>query len=446
VTQHKLAILVGGGPAPGINSVIGAAVIRARLQDVEVLGIRDGFEWIMQGDIDHVVPLDIADVSRIHFRGGSHIGISRANPTAHAEHLDNALMALLRLGVTQLITIGGDDTAFSAMKLEEKAAGRLQVVHVPKTIDNDLDLPAHVDTFGYQTARHLGVDIVKNLMVDARTTSRWYYVIAMGRKAGHLALGIGKAVGATITLIPEEFAGRKVRLKSFVDTLAGAIIKRLSDGRRDGVAVIAEGLVLRIDPQDLARLDEVERDAHGHIRIDEINLGELLKEQVRQRLKELGIKTAIVAKNIGYELRCADPIPFDMEYTRDLGYCAAKHLFSGGNADMVSLEGGHFVAIPFRKLLDAETGRTKVRMVDVRSTRYAIARRYMIRLRRDDFQDPHELAKLAATCGFSPEEFRREFVYLVEDEPPALVLEDVPVDAPTTPPAVRRARRPRRAR
>jgi 6-phosphofructokinase 1 len=430
--DHKLAILVGGGPAPGINSVIGAATIRARVQGVDVLGIRDGFEWIMRGDIGHVVPLDIDDVSRIHFRGGSHIGISRANPTADPERLENALMALLRLGVTQLITIGGDDTAFSAMKLEEKAAGRLQVVHVPKTIDNDLDLPAHVDTFGYQTARHLGVDIVKNLMVDARTTSRWYYVIAMGRKAGHLALGIGKAVGATITLIPEEFAGQKVRLKPFVDTLAGSIIKRLSYGRRDGVAVIAEGLALRIDPRDLAHLGEVEHDAHGHLRIDEVNIGELLKDQVRQRLKDLGMKTTIVAKNIGYELRCADPIPFDMEYTRDLGYCAAKHLFSGGNADMISLEGGHFVPIPFRKLLDAETGRTKVRMVDLRSTRYAIARRYMIRLRRDDFQDPHELAKLAATCGFSPAEFRREFEYLVEDEPPALDIEETPTEPPAT--------------
>src|SRR4029078_27029 len=142
------------------------------------------------------------------------------------------------------------------------------------------------------------VDIVKNLMVDARTTSRWYYVIAMGRKAAHLALGMGRSVAATITLVPEECAGQKVRLKSFVDTLAGAVIKRLSDGRRDGVAVIAEGLVLRIDPHDLGRLQDVERDAHGHIRIDEINLGELLKEQVRQRLKDLGIKTTIVAKNI----------------------------------------------------------------------------------------------------------------------------------------------------
>ena len=144
-------------------------------------------------------------VSRIHFRGGSHLGIARANPTKDPALLDKTIDSLLRLNVSQLVTIGGDDTAFSAMKLEERAAGRIRVVHVPKTIDNDLDLPPHVDTFGFQSARHYGVDIVKNLMVDAKTTSRWYFVIAMGRKAGHLALGIGKAAGATTTLITEEF-------------------------------------------------------------------------------------------------------------------------------------------------------------------------------------------------------------------------------------------------
>jgi len=164
--------------------VIGAATIRGVLEGVEVLGVRDGFEWIMQGNVDRVRPLTIDEVSRIHFRGGSHIGISRANPTKNPEHLENTVISLLRLNVSQLITIGGDDTAFSAMKLEEKGQGRIQVVHVPKTIDNDLDLPAHVDTFGFQTARHIGVDIVKNLMVDAKTTSRWYFVIAMaGRPA-----------------------------------------------------------------------------------------------------------------------------------------------------------------------------------------------------------------------------------------------------------------------
>jgi len=420
--NKKLAILVGGGPAPGINSVISAATIRACLDGVEVAGIRDGFEWLMQGNIEHVVPLTIDNVSRIHFRGGSYIGISRSNPTLNPQHLENTVISLLRLNVSMLITIGGDDTAFSAMKLEQKAGGRIRVVHVPKTIDNDLDLPHYVDTFGFQTARHYGVDIVKNLMVDAKTTSRWYFVIAMGRKAGHLALGIGKAAGATLTLIPEEFEGQRIRLRSLVDTLVGAIIKRLSYGRRDGVAIIAEGLVLDLDPEDLAQVDDIEKDAHGNVRIAEVNIGEILKSEVQKRLKQFGLKTTIAAKNIGYELRCADPIPLDMEYTRDLGYCAAKYLLAGGNAVMISMQGGHFVPIPFAELLDPDTGRARVRLVDITSTRYAIARRYMIRLRRDDFEDAHELAKFAATAGMSLQQFRAEFEALIGREPPPLQI------------------------
>ncbi len=426
--RKNLAILVGGGPAPGINSVIGAATIGSNLDGVDVLGVRDGFERIMQGDIGHVRPLTIDDVSRIHFRGGSHIGISRANPTLDPQHLENTITSLLRLNVSQLITIGGDDTAFSAMRLEQVSAGRIRVVHVPKTIDNDLDLPAQVDTFGFQTARHYGVEIVKNLMVDAKTTSHWYFVIAMGRKAGHLALGIGKAAGATLTLVPEEF-GAHFKLKAIVDTLVGAIIKRLSYGRRDGIAVIAEGVILGIDPADLAQLEDVERDAHGHLRLSEIDLGDILKRAVQARLSELGLKETVVAKNIGYELRCADPIPFDMEYTRDLGYCAAKYLLAGGNAVMISMQGGQFVPIPFSELLDTTTGRARVRLVDVASTRYAIARRYMIRLRRDDFDDPHELAKFAATAHMSVEEFRRHFEYLAAFEPPPLHIEPLRDDA-----------------
>ncbi len=423
MTQRRtLAILAAGGPAPGINSVIGAATIRARLEGLDVLGVRDGFEWLMQGDIEHVMPLGIQEVSRIHFRGGSYIGISRANPTTDPALLENSLVSLLRLNATDLITIGGDDTAYSAMRLAKQAAGRIRVVHVPKTIDNDLPLPPDVDTFGFQTARHYGVEIVKNLMVDARTTSRWYFVIAMGRKAGHLALGIGKAAGASLTLIPEEFEGGAIHLKTVVDTLTGAIIKRLSDGRRDGVTVIAEGLVLGIPNADLAGLEEVERDSHGNVRIAEVNLGEILKAEVIKRLKGFGIKTTIAAKNIGYELRCADPIPMDMEYTRDLGYCAAKYLLEGGSGVVISLQAGHFVPIPFEQLLDATTGRPQIRLVDIHSARYAIARRYMLRLRRDDFEDPHELARFAATAGVSLEEFRRQFEYLVEAEPPPFLL------------------------
>ena len=420
--QKHLAILVGGGPAPGINSVIASATIHAILEGIEVIGIRDGFEWIMKGDTSHITPLTTDEVSRIQIRGGSHIGISRANPTKVPKHLETAVESLLRLNVSQLITIGGDDTAYSAMRLEQTAAGRLQIVHVPKTIDNDLDLPAYVDTFGFQTARHYGVEIVKNLMVDAKTTSRWYFVIAMGRTAGHLALGIGKAAGATLTLIREEFPTQQIRLETIVDTLVCAIIKRLSEGRRDGVAVIAEGLVLGLDPEVLGDLSKIERDAHGNVRLAEVDFGDLLKVAVRARLKKLGIDMTIASKDIGYELRCADPIPFDLEYTRDLGYCATKYLLSGGSAAMISMQAGNFVPVPFRDLIDPVTGRAKIRMVDIRSTRYAIARRYMTRLRRDDFEEPPKVAKIAETVGMSVDEFRKEFEYLVNTELPPIVF------------------------
>jgi 6-phosphofructokinase 1 len=295
-------------------------------------------------------------------------------------------------------------------------------VHVPKTIDNDLDLPPDIDTFGFPTARHYGTEIVKNLMVDAHATSRWYFIITMGRKTGHLALGIGKAAGATMTLIPEEFGFRNVKFKTIVDTLVAAIIKRLAQGQRHGVAVIAEGVVEGLDPGELAGIEGIERDAHGNLRIAEVSIGEILKHAVQTSLKEFGLKATVVAKNIGYELRCADPIPYDMEYTRDLGYCAAKYLLSGGSAVMISMQGGQFVPVPFSRMLDPVSGRTRIRLVDVHSTRYAIARRYMIRLRRDDFDDPHELARFAATAHLTLEEFRERFEYLVKDEPPPLDL------------------------
>jgi 6-phosphofructokinase 1 len=416
IAPKKLAILVGGGPAPGINSVIGAATIRAAVEGVEVIGVQDGFKWIMQGDITHVKELTISNVSRIHFRGGSHIGIARANPTLNEKHLENTVTSLLRLNVDKLITIGGDDTAFSALKVNEMAAGRIKVVHVPKTIDNDLDLPHGIPTFGFQTARHIGVEIVKNLMVDAKTTSRWYFVISMGRKAGHLALGIGKASGSTLTLIPEEFPGEYIKLSHIVDILVGSIIKRLSYGRTDGVAIIAEGLVERLRSSDLAELEGIERDAHNNIRIAEVNFGEILKMKVQKRLKDFNINTTIVSKNIGYELRCADPIPFDMEYTRDLGFSASQYILNGGSGVMISIQGDRFVPLHFNDILDPLTNRTRVRLVEPGSESFYIARRYMLRLNRADFDDPHELAKLAATAGYSIDKFQSEFYYLIEND------------------------------
>lgn len=409
----KLGLLVCGGPAPGINSVLGAATIRARLAGVEVIGIHDGFKYIMEGDVSRTTSLEIHSTSRIHFHGGSYIGISRGSPCDDPAKMQNTLKSLEQLGITMLITIGGDGTAYVARALSEAAGGALRVVHVPKTIDNDIDLPLDMPTFGFQTARHLGVELVENLMVDARTTSRWYFVVTQGRKSGHLALAIGKAAGATLSLIPEEFS-KDTPIAFIVDTLVGAIIKRVAGGgKRHGVAMLAEGLSGVIRPDDLARFTKVPRDAQGAIAFASINLGDVLERAVHERLEELGLTASVHAKEIGYELRCAAPIPYDMEYTRDLGYCAARHILGGGDKVVVSMQNGRFVPIPFDDLVDHATGKTRVRMVDLESDRYKIARTYMVRLGRSDFGSTEEVEKLAAASGLSAEQFRAAFEHVV---------------------------------
>ncbi len=418
---ERLGILVGGGPAPGINSVIGAVTIEAINSVLEVIGIYDGFEHLMKGRTDMVRQLTIPDVSRIHFDGGSILRTSRANPTRTAEDLQNTVKALKELGIRYLVTIGGDDTAFSASEVVKAAGGTIRVAHVPKTIDNDLPLPGGMPTFGFETARHVGTELVRNLMEDSRTTNRWYFVVAMGRKAGHLALGIGKAAGATITIIGEEFPKERITLAEVCDVLEGAILKRRVLGRKDGVAVIAEGIGEKLDPEELAKIPgvEVERDPHGHIRLGEIPLATILKREIQNRFKERGEKMTIVDVTLGYELRCAPPIPFDIDYTRTLGYGAVKFLLSEPKDDkvkeggMVCLVGGRLEILPFDELRDPVTGRTKVRLVDINSEHYKVAREYMIRLERQDFENPEMLAKLAEAAKMTTEEFKKKFAHVV---------------------------------
>ncbi len=299
---------------------------------------------------------------------------------------------------------------------------------MPKTIDNDLGLPPTVDTFGFQTARHYGADIVKNLMVDAKTTSRWYFVIAMGRKGGHLALGIGKAAGATVTLIPEEFEG-PIRLETLCDLLEGAILKRKALwGRLDGVALIAEGLLERLTPEEMTSIEGVRitRDDYGHLRLADMDLAFILKTQVERRFAERGERIGITHKNIGYEVRCADPLAFDCEYVRVLGYGATDFLLRPDpesaryHGALVCLDNGKLRYLNFNDLLDPATGRTRIRLVDVAKPSYKIAREYMIRLEREDFDDRERLAVLARAAangasGFGPEEFKKKFGYLVTD-------------------------------
>jgi ATP-dependent phosphofructokinase / diphosphate-dependent phosphofructokinase len=407
-----LGILVGGGPAPGINTVISAATIEALNEGFDVIGIRDGFKHLVRRDLSGLRPLAIDDVSRIHLLGGSILGTSRENPTKSLEATRTVVEVLRQAGVTHLVTIGGDDTALSSRYLSEHSGGAIRTVHIPKTIDNDLPLPPHVPTFGFQTARHVGVELVRNLMEDARSTRRWYVVVAMGRKAGHLALGIGKAAGATLTVVAEECPSPYVSFATICDIVEGAIIKRRATGRHFGVAVLAEGLIDKLDPAELAELEDIERDEHGHVRFAEVDLARKVKAEVQGRLSERGLRVTITDKNVGYELRCADPIPFDAEYCRDLGYSAVRFLLHGGSGAMVTIQGGRFVPIPFDDLVEPESGKTKVRLVDVASEGFRVARAYMIRLDAEDFAHSAWVDRLADAAHLTPGEFRRRFEYL----------------------------------
>ena len=411
-SPRRLAILVGGGPAPGINAVISAATIQAINEGFDVAGVRDGFKRLVRRDATALRPLTIDDVSRVHLLGGSMLGTSRENPTTSAEATQAVIDVLRDAAVTHLITIGGDDTALSSRYISERSTGAIRSVHVPKTIDNDLPLPPHVPTFGFQTARHVGVELVRNLMEDAKSTRRWYIVVAMGRKAGHLALGIGKAAGATLTVIAEEYRSRHVPFATICDVVEGAIVKRRAMGRHFGVAVLAEGLIDKLDPAELVELEDVERDEHGHVRFAEVDLARKVKAELHGRLSERGVRVTITNKNVGYELRCADPIPFDAEYCRDLGHAAVHFLVEGGSGAMVTVQGGRLVPIPFDDLVEPQTGKTKVRLVDTNSEGFRVARAYMIRLEADDFAHAAWVDRLADAAHLSPGVFRQRFEHL----------------------------------
>ncbi len=243
--NKKLGILVGGGPAPGINSVISSITLEAIANGFEVIGFFEGYKHLVKGENEQILNLNVDNVSRITPTGGSLLKTSRTSPAHSAEYLKNVIMALKSLHITHLVSIGGVNNAFDTMKVSEFASEEgysLKTVHVPKTIDNDFPLPGELITFGFESARSFGMEIVSILAEDSQSTKRWYLSIIRGGETGHLTLGIGKSAAATLTIIPEDFDG-ECSLKLLVDTIVGAIFKRKTLGKTFGMAVVAEGIM-----------------------------------------------------------------------------------------------------------------------------------------------------------------------------------------------------------
>ena len=268
--------------------------------------------------------------------------------------------------------------------------------------------------------RHLGSELVANLMNDARTTSRWYIVVVMGRHAGFLALGMGKSTGATLTLIPEAFPNN-IRFEHLTNVIEGAIIKRRVMNRPYGVVILAEGLAYRLgNRSELERLlgKKVPLDAAGHLRLAEVPLARMVTDELKRRFAERDDSITVVPQTIGYILRCASPTPFDMAYCRDLGNGAIRLLLDRSldlpSGFMVTLQGSNIRPMSFDDMVDSETNRTRIRVVDVNSDTYRVARAYMIRLEKADIEDPIMLAKLAASSKLTEEKFVERYREAVE--------------------------------
>jgi ATP-dependent phosphofructokinase / diphosphate-dependent phosphofructokinase len=414
----KLGIICGGGPAPGINTVISSVAIAALKRGFdEVIGFNQGFKWLSEGDANHYENLTISKMTKIFNKGGVYLVTSRANPCGDDRKLDNCVKVFRQLGITHLVTIGGEDTAFSSMTVADHARKQgyeVHTVHVPKTIDNDLPLPEGVPTFGFETARAMGTQIATAIQEDARSTNRWYVVVCMGRKSGYLTLGIGKSSAATVNLIPEEF-DMKCSEHLLVDTIVGSVFKRMTQGKEYGTAVVAEGF-LELDGF-FEGIEDVKKDDHGHPILSEIHFSGHLKGKVEKRVQQFGYpKFRVVHKDIGYELRCTDPIPFDVEYCRNLGWAAIDFLVNDGSHSMITIQNEQLTPIPFNKMFDPKTGKVRIRTVDRSLAYFHVARDFQVRLTLEDFENEDQLRKLADVANTTPENFKKEFYHVVEWE------------------------------
>lgn len=378
MSKGNFGIIVSGGPAPGINSVIASVVIQAINEGYKVKGFQGGFRGIDQQKQESVRELTIPSVTPIANIGGSILGTSRFNPF-ETEEMESNLRSMLKANsIDKLVVIGGEGSAYLSTQISKRIDG-VRVAHVPKTIDNDLILPNEHPSFGFETARYEGTRILKTLIQDAKTTNRWFLVRTMGRKAGFLALGLGIAAGATITVIAEEFEKEWLTPEDVARPIFNSLKRRLEQGKGYGTAVIAEGLIDKFDPEQIDAMKNCPRDDMGRLRFSEVDLEDLVAASLRQMCKEEGIEMRFTAENIGYELRCSQPISFDIEYTRLLGYGAVKYLLQGEGGFMVVRDFDNHDMVKLVDMIDEDTGVLKTRKVDLNSDIYRMARSYMIR-------------------------------------------------------------------
>lgn len=362
--MRTIAILCGGGPAPGINTVV-ATVTKVFLKDgYRVLAIHEGYKGLF-AEQPEVEELTYEKADQIYCRGGSAVKMSRFKPKDEDFKAD----LFVKEGIKLLVTIGGDDTASTANRLAKFLVAHhidIKNIHVPKTIDNDLPLPEGIPTFGFTSAKEMGVYIGKVIKAEASTTQNWYLLMSMGREAGHLAFEIGKGIHASMIIIPEMFEKTQITIDKVVRLIISAMIKRRILGQRFGVAVISEGIFHFLKDEDIASTGIVfDYDAHGHPELSDISKAHVINKILRNRLKESGVDIISRAVEVGYSLRCVDPSAFDLTYCTTLGIGVKKLFDEGHTGCMVAVNLEEEVIPVYLKDVEDENGKIRTRLVNI---------------------------------------------------------------------------------
>lgn len=364
--QQSIVILAGGGPAPGINTVISTVAKVFLKSGFRVIGLNGGYKSLFAENPD-MVDFDFTFADDIQKQGGSAIQMSRYKPKDE----EFSTRFFVKHNVKLLVTIGGDDTASTANRIAIFLAENnvnIQNIHVPKTIDNDLPLPEGSPTFGYYSAKDEGVRIAQTVYEDARTSGNWFVVSAMGREAGHLAFGIGAACHLPMIIIPEMFYNTKVTFDRITRLIISAMVKRRILGIKYGVAIVSEGVFhFMTDEEIVSSGVNFTFDDHGHPELGNVSKAHIYNMLLQHTLKELNINIKSRPVELGYELRCVSPTAFDLMYCGLLGY-GVKELYDRGvtGAMVTSDPAGRVAPLYLKDVADA-AGKVKPRLVDMNS-------------------------------------------------------------------------------
>ena len=380
--KASIVILAGGGPAPGINTVIGTIAKTFLAKGYRVIGLHEGYKGLFSENPSHI-DIDFFLADNIYNRGGSYLMMSRFKPTDDdLEHHFN-LKFFTDNNIKLLVTIGGDDTASTANRLTKYLLSHdihIQNIHVPKTIDNDLPLPDNQPTFGYESAKSEGTRVATIVYEDARTSGTWFLVSAMGRSAGHLALGIASSCHYPMLVIPETFNKTNATIDKIVRLAVSAIIKRKIMGITYGGVIVSEGIFYELSSEDLKATGVTfSYDEHGHPELGKVSKAQIFCTVLEKKLGELGLKAKIRPIEIGYDVRCNNPVSYDITYCSQMAYGVWKLFESGETGCMVYVDrAGDITPLYLKDLQDPATGKIPPRCVDISREQVQNIVKYML--------------------------------------------------------------------